>query len=230
MDDSDLDTTADAAARDLDDGTSPLARRLGSEEGMASVQRAILAVALAFLFGAAGYFVGVRSTQEPTSPVDIGFLQDMSEHHDQAVEIAQLTIPRAVDPVVRSMAEEIVIFQRFELGQMSVMLEHQGAEPAEYDPDRITMAWMGMPAPLRNMPGMASERELADLTAATGTEVDRQFLELMINHHRGGLHMSEYAAANAVDPSVRDLAGRMARYQAVEVQEYEGVQRRLSGS
>lgn len=230
MDDSDLDTTAAAAARDRDDGTSPLARRLGSEEGMASVQRAILAVALAFLFGAAGYFVGVRATQEPTSPVDIGFLQDMSEHHDQAVEMAQLTIPRAVDPVVRSMAEEILIFQRYELGQMSVMLEHQGAVPAEYDPDRITMAWMGMPTPLRNMPGMASERELADLTAATGTEVDRQFLELMINHHRGGLHMAEYAAANAVDPSVRELAGRMARYQAVEVEEYEGVQRRLSAS
>jgi uncharacterized protein (DUF305 family) len=187
----------------------------------------VLAAALAFLVGAAGYFVGTRTAGPPTSAVDAGFLQDMSDHHDQAVELALLGNARATDPVVRDFATEVLLFQRRELGLFQAYQQERGITPAEYDPDRTTMAWMDMARPLSTMNGMATPEQIEALEAATGTEFDRQFLTLMQTHHIGGAHMAEYAAANAADPKIRTMADRMAKNQLAEADEYQGVLDRL---
>ena len=49
------------------------------------------------------------------------------------------------------------------------------------------------------MPGMATEDELANLRALSGTAFDVEFLRLMIRHHQGGLDMAQYAAEHADD-------------------------------
>lgn len=201
----------------------------GPSGGLSLAKIVVLALALAFFVGAAGYFVGVRTAGPPTSAVDEGFLQDMSDHHDQAVEMALLGIARATDPTVRHFATEVLIFQRRELGLLQAYQQERDITPAVYDPDRTTMAWMDMSRPLSEMNGMASPEQLDQLAAATGTEFDQLFLELMQNHHRGGIHMAEYAEANAADPKIRTLAGQMARNQAAEVNEYQLSIDRLRG-
>src|SRR4051812_17033710 len=54
----------------------------------------VLAVvlALAFLGGAIGYLIGHRSDGDPLSSTDVGFMQDMSAHHSQAVQMAILLL------------------------------------------------------------------------------------------------------------------------------------------
>jgi uncharacterized protein (DUF305 family) len=47
------------------------------------------------------------------------------------------------------------------------------------------------------------------------------FLTLMIDHHRGGVHMASYAAEHAGDEDVRQLAARIARNQEMEIEELE---------
>jgi len=182
---------------------------------------AALAVAATFLVAAVGYFIGVRTT-EPDAPTaaDVGFVADMTSHHDQAVEMALIAVDRAADPIVRSFATEVVIFQRWELGRFRSIQERWGVRQPEYDPERETMAWMDMGTPLSAMPGMAAEADLDRLQDASGTAFDLLFLELMSEHHRGGLHMAEAAEEDASDPEVRDLAGIMARTQASEIAEY----------
>jgi uncharacterized protein (DUF305 family) len=203
------------------DHLSPLARRLGSPEAMVWFKRVVLAGALAFLVASVGYLVGVKTTVPPSSAVDVGFLQDMSDHHDQAVQIATAELAHGRDPQAKEFAREVLLFQRWELGVMHAYLEERGAVPTDFDPQRTTMAWMGMPTPLDRMPGMASEQQLEQLNAAQGTESDKQFLRLMMDHHLGGAHMGDYAAQNAADPKIRELAERMAKNQRVEVNEYQ---------
>lgn len=189
----------------------------------------VVAAAVAFLAGCIGWVLGGESSRPEASynEVDRGFLADMSNHHEQAVEMAMLTQGRAADSITDSFAREVVAFQRWELGQMQEMLAQSGTTPPEADPERITMAWMDMPTPLSVMPGMASPEQMVALGEAGGRELDRQFLTLMREHHRGGVHMAEEAARDAANPRVRDLATRMARNQQIEVEEYTQQLRRL---
>ena len=71
-----------------------------------------------------------------------------------------------------------------------------------------------------------TDEQLDQLQAASGAELDAMFLDLMADHHRGGLHMSEYAFGNAGDAGVRELAARIARNQAGEINEYRALAER----
>jgi uncharacterized protein (DUF305 family) len=77
------------------------------------------------------------------------------------------------------------------------------------------------------MPGMQSDDTIAALRAASGADADRLFLTMMRDHHRGGVHMAEYAAEHAGSTRVRNLASMMARVQSGEIDEYTGVLRQL---
>ena len=193
------------------------------------VRAGVLVVAIGFLAGAVGYLVGTDPEKTPSNAVDIGFLQDMSDHHDQAIAMALQTYTRTDDPVVRGFAQDVLVFQRFELGQMAVLLANHGAVRPDYDLQRTTMQWMDMGTPLEDMPGMASQDEVDQLGQLTGRDLDRQFLELMTAHHQGGAHMASYAADHAADPMVRDLAARMAKYQTTEAVEYQQYLDKISG-
>lgn len=186
-----------------------------------------VAAAIAFLAGAIGYFVGVRVTQssDQLSEVDVGFLQDMLDHHDQAVELSLLELANGQDDTARHFAQEAIIFQRREIGIMERLLEEGGAAKGAIPRD--VMAWMNMAVPFAEMPGMASEAELDQLAAARGEEADRLFLELMREHHRGGIHMADRAAEFGSNERVRALARQIAEYQRVEVQEYTMLMERL---
>lgn len=215
-------------AADDEEHLSAAARWVGSEHAMVWLRRGIMGVALAFFVGALGYFVGVRTTEAPSNAVDVGFLRDMTAHHDQAVRMAQAELANGSDPVAKDFALEVIMFQRQELGRMQNFDAEIGAVAPEYDPRRTSMEWMGMPTPLERMPGMATEAQLEALEAARGIEADKLFLALMRDHHLGGAHMSEYEAAHGANPKIREMAEGMARNQRVEVNEYQSVLNRLN--
>jgi uncharacterized protein (DUF305 family) len=222
----------DAADEDDDPNAeqdSALARWVGSDESMLWLKRITMGLALAFLVGALGYFIGVRTTEPPGNAVDVGFLRDMTDHHDQAVRMAQSELANGSDAVTKGFAMEIIMFQRQELGRIQNFQDELGVVHPEYGPDRETMEWMGMSTPLNSMPGMATEEQLKQLDAAKGVEADKLFLILMQTHHTGGAHMADYEAENGADPKIRDMAERMARSQRIEVKEYQGVIDRLNG-
>ena len=147
------------------------------------------------------------------SAVDIGFAQDMSVHHAQAVDMAELIRARTEDPDVRRLAIDLELNQQAQLGQMQGWLALWDEPSTNVGPK---MEWMGMPTE-GHMPGMASAEELAALAAAEGVTADRLFLELMIDHHAAGVHMAAAAAEQATFEPVRRLAETMATAQRSEI-------------
>lgn len=187
---------------------------------------AVLVVAL--VAGCVGWVLGERSGRRPASAVDIGFLRDMSDHHDQAIEMASVTVANASTGEVRSFAREVLIYQRYEMGVMASWLVEAGRDSG--DLDRMAMGWMGseqMAVPVESMPGMATEEELRALRDAEGPEVDKLFLRLMRDHHLGGIHMAQYAAEHAEAADVQDFARRVAEVQQVEANEYAAAYEKL---
>lgn len=187
----------------------------------------LLVVALAWLAGAVGYVVGVRSGEPAFGAVDRGFVVDMSDHHDQAVLLAQHQLENGSDPVALDFAREVLLLQRSELGEMAMLMAQNGVARPDLDLERPTMGWMGMSGTLGTMPGWVGAADVEALRTATGADADRLFLTLMQQHHAGGAHMSEYAAEQAESPELRALAARMARNQRIEIAEYQQVLDRL---
>src|SRR5918993_543165 len=126
---------------------------------------------------------------------------------------------------VRSYASEILTFQGFETGLMTQALDDWGYSPTERSDE--AMAWMGMGVPVEQMSGLLTDEQMDQLREAEGAGLDALFLDLVAEHHRGGLHMATYAAENAGDSDVRELAARIDRNQAKEINEYRMIAERL---
>ncbi|MFP3902295.1 MAG: DUF305 domain-containing protein [Acidimicrobiia bacterium] len=215
------------ATRPAEPPTGASGRSAGDEPGRPGrprrptwVQALVLSAAVAFVGFAVGLVVARDRPPGPSS-VDVGYTQDMIHHHDQAVQMAMLALDDVESPVVRSFVREVLVFQSYELGLMDQQLADWGTSRQQRSDQ--AMEWMGMPVPLEDMPGLLSEQEMDAIAAAEGAELDALFLDLMAEHHRGGLHMAEYAAREADDEDVRALATRIVRNQAGEINEYRSV-------
>jgi uncharacterized protein (DUF305 family) len=190
---------------------------------------AVIAVGLVLIGGGAAVALGIgRGEAAPDSgSVAAGFARDMSQHHLQGVEMANLVPERSTDPEVRQLAFDIAETQQNQTGRMQGWLALWGLPPSGGE----TMAWMGPDGGHTDhgtahgglMPGMATESELARLRSLSGTEFDVEFLRLMIRHHQGGLEMAQFAAEHADVPAVADLAGTIAETQTAEVATMEGM-------
>lgn len=194
----------------------------GGPGGVSWGRALVLAAALAFLGFAVGLVVA-RDRPPGEGSVDVGFSRDMITHHQQALGVATLAIAQGEDPTVRSYAREVLTFQAQEIGVMRQTLRDWGYGPDDRPVE--AMAWMGMAVPYEQMAGLLSEDQLDALRAARGREADALFLELMAEHHRGGLHMAEHAAREASDAGVRELAATMVRNQAREIDQYRDLAR-----
>jgi len=201
----------EAIETDLDEGEGP--------GGLSWTNVAVLGVALAFLGFAVGMFV-TRDRQPGADSADVGFLQDMISHHEQAIEVSRLVQAYGEDPTVRSFATDVLNTQSFEIGVMTEKLRRWGFTPS--DRSDQAMAWMDMPVPADQMPGLLTDEEMAEISEARGTELDQLFLEKMAEHHRGGIHMAQAATRLVDDDDIQALAARMVRNQSSEINEYRG--------
>ncbi|MFH8884067.1 DUF305 domain-containing protein [Streptomyces californicus] len=149
--------------------------------------------------------------------VDAGFARDMAIHHQQAVEMSFIVRDRTDDEDVRRLAYDIINTQANQRGMMLGWLELWGLPKSAAGPP---MEWMGHTvAPTGDgalMPGMATDAQLAALTAAKGEKAEVLFLRLMTVHHRAGADMARAAADTARTDAVRDLAAGMVRGQRSE--------------
>ena len=208
--------------------TIALDEEQATDEGPPIPWRSVVACLAAALLGL-GLGVFLRRDDPPSaSSVDVRFLQDMRYHHEQAVGMSLVLLGKTTagaNITVRSIAREIVQSQAFEGGRMAQMLtQFRAAVANEGDSG---MEWMGMAAPLNEMPGMATEDETTELDADQGPAADKLFVRLMIAHHQGGIHMAEYAAAHAGTQTVRAFTYSVVAGQQSEINELQALAAKL---
>ena len=191
------------------------------------VMIAMAAVVVVGLFAGAAIWAlqGDDEAPLPMNAVDVGFLQDMIDHHEQALLISNLYLDGNADRPAGPYAREVIMFQERDLGWMRDWLAEEGYAPGE--PDRTAMEWMGEPTPVAEMRGMQSPQRLQELADATGEEADRLFFEIMTDHHFGGVHMADHAAANGQREDIVQFAESVSRNQRIEVVEYRQAMERL---
>jgi uncharacterized protein (DUF305 family) len=179
-----------------------------------------IVIAVALIGGMVGWLIADARSDTRGNDVDVGFLQDMRTHHEQAVQMAfiYLGLPDT-DPGLRTVARSIVVGQEIDIGRMIQMLRDMGAPEAAETEE--AMAWMGHAMPADEMPGMATEAQLQQLAASSGRAADELFVELMTAHHLGGIEMAQYAVDHAGLAKVRSMAQSMISGQRGDIAEMD---------
>lgn len=182
-----------------------------------------VALTLLIIGAIVGLIIGrseARDTATVPNKVDIGFAQDMSVHHLQAVTMGDWVRDHSQDPEIRQLGFDIASTQLGQVGEMEgwLTLWDQPLQAiGEY------MTWMpaehhgGHSADGGPMPGMATGGELKKLRSLSGEKLDVHFLQLMLRHHQGGAPMAKYAAEHGAIPAVRTLAQSMVDSQGAEM-------------
>ncbi|MBG0855860.1 DUF305 domain-containing protein [Streptomyces spinoverrucosus] len=139
---------------------------------------------------------------------DAGFARDMAVHHQQAVEMSYIVRDRTDDEEVRRLAYDIAQTQANQRGMLLGWLDMWQLPKVSSEP----MSWMGMGGMASGedgalMPGMATNTELDKLGRLSGRQAEVFYLQLMTDHHKGGIHMAE----GCVDRCSVDVEKRLAR-------------------
>jgi uncharacterized protein (DUF305 family) len=192
-----------------------------SRRGPSLLAILMLFVACAFFASAATYWWDHRPPE--VGAVDVGFFDDMTTHHFQAINIASTYSRYGTDSLFLSDAAKIVFSQSGDIRQMQRALVewHRSGTPG------VAMEWMGMHTPQDAQPGMATPQQVAALGRVRGRQLDDLFSALMINHHAGGIHMAKYAMTHAKTKLAREMARIMARDQQFEIVDLNGWRKKL---
>ena len=150
---------------------------------------------------------------------EAGFVRDMTIHHAQAVEMAEIVRDKTDSEEIKMLAADIALTQQAQIGQMHGWLDVWGLPATGEEP---AMSWMGMPTEGR-MPGMASPAEIDELHNASSEEADKLFLQLMIPHHEAAVPMANAVIEETDQEEVRRLASAIAASQQAEIEMMQGM-------
>ncbi|MFE9890037.1 DUF305 domain-containing protein [Streptomyces scopuliridis] len=207
---------------------------------------AISAVVLALVFAgtaavaSAGRDGGSAAPRTPTAAsADAGFARDMAVHHQQAVEMSFIVRDSTDDEEVRRLAYDIANTQANQRGMLLGWLDMWGLPKVESG--REPMAWMSMDKNMDHgdsgmdmgsmdhgdaghqahdgslMPGMATKTELDQLGKARGKAAEILYLQLMTDHHQGGVTMAQGCVELCAPGTEKDLAEGMVTAQQSEM-------------
>ena len=156
------------------------------------------------MMGGNGMMNGNNSSSSVFSGSDIMFAQMMIPHHQQAVDMGTLAEARALSPEVKALAAKIKAEQAPEITQMKGWLADANAS-------------MDMGHEM-GMGGMLSDTDMKALENAKGAAFDKLFLEGMIGHHEGAIHMAQMvvdsnnAEASALGKAIIDSQTKQITY------------------
>lgn len=195
-------------------------------DGAARRRRSFLGFLLVVALLAAGGLLGgwLRAGSPKDSSVEAGFARDMRTHHAQAVAMAMVEYQRSANPSLRAVGYDIALGQQREIGIFDGWLLAWDLPLNSAGPP---MGWMrdhgshvGDVAAGR-MPGMATPAELIALNQASGVELDRMFLTLMVRHHEAGRDMANAVLPRTDEEVVENFARRVAINQTAEIEQMQ---------
>jgi uncharacterized protein (DUF305 family) len=159
---------------------------------------AVVAAALLAACGRGGASPLPADQPAAFNDADVGFLQAMIAHHQQAISIAKLATGRTRRPELGKLAATITTRYATEIASMRAWLTRWG-RPATADADHDASL----------LPGMLAEGQLEWLQTLTGAQFDLGFLTMMGTHHRGVVELAEGELRAGAASQVKAFAGQL---------------------
>ncbi|MFI9272338.1 DUF305 domain-containing protein [Kitasatospora sp. NPDC052896] len=212
---------ADTPMDEIDEPSGALPRRRRTVWWPAALAAAVaLCLGVPALVASGTSASSTVSAAPSTDSPEAGFARDMATHHQQAIDMSFIIRDRTDNAEVRGLAFDIINTQANQRGMLMGWLAQWGLTQASPNPP---MAWMHMdqqyqPHDGSLMPGMATNTQLAQLQSLSGKAAEIFYLQLMIQHHKGGAAMAQGYVDVAKNAAEKSLAQSMVASQTSEIQ------------
>ena len=149
------------------------------------------------VLAACGLVLAACSSERPETGFDLRFIDNMTAHHQSAIDMARTDEPKLAHPETKELARQIISDQAKEIKQMKAWRDqwYKAAPSAKSD----------------KVPGM-------DMEGQMGGDPDIDFIEMMIPHHQGAIDMAKEALQQAKHPEIKQLAQNIINAQRAEIQ------------
>jgi|JI10StandDraft_1071094.scaffolds.fasta_scaffold21009_7 uncharacterized protein (DUF305 family) len=158
---------------------------------------------------------------------DMAFLTDMIAHHQQAIDMAQMVPSHTNNAKVTALAAQIEAAQGPEIAKMQTWLDEwnegqpsasAGSESAASGHGMSGMDHGAAPSSSSSpMPGMMTDKQMADLESKNGAAFDKMWLTMMIDHHQGAITMAQQELAMGENAQVKAVAQAIIDGQTTEI-------------
>ena len=154
---------------------------------------------------------GASGTPTSVAPdansADVEFATMMIPHHQQAVDMANLVPTRTQNAWLIAFAAKVAAAQGPEIQQMETALAGWGQTvPTSTDHD---------------MDGMMTPEQMTHLESLSGEAFDREWITMMIEHHRGAVTMAQAELKDGQNTEMRAMAQEIVNTQQAEIAEME---------
>ena len=180
--------------------------------------------AAAFALIAAGGGQAVAASK--ATAVDRAFVREMVPHHQIAVEMAQMAEMQGEHADIKTLAAAIVEDQTAEIGSLKRIARRLGVTPAK--PSDHEQMMRDAEALGLSMDEMGMSMDMDELDGAK--PFDREFIDMMITHHRGAIRMARAERRKGKDASLRRIARTIITAQAKEIRQMNAWRKQWYGA
>ena len=130
------------------------------------------------------------------------FIAKMIPHHQEAVDTATIIIAKTQNAELRKIATGIVSAQKTEIALLNSWMK------SWYPNSTLKVSYMQM---------------MRDLSKLSGHDLDDVFMEDMIKHHEGAIHMAEAVLEVSQRSEIVKMANDIIRTQNAEIAKFKGL-------
>lgn len=135
---------------------------------------------------------------------DAHFLDMMTEHHRDGIKMTELATQKAQSKEIKTLAQKILKDQKEELKQMEIWRDRKFSNESK-------------------MEAMSEPMDVSKLESAKGKDFDKQFADMMIQHHKDGIKMAKDSSPQLRDGEIKNFVGRMIKNQTKEEEQLQKI-------
>ena len=152
-----------------------------------------------------------------TGDFDLDFANMMIPHHQSAVDMAEMYIPKATNEKIKSMAQNIISAQKKEIEELKTMIaslkpaeKKEGHANGGHGADGHNELMDAMNKMMNEMKGMKMSGD-----------ADKDFVAMMIPHHKSAVDMAENQISHGKNVQLKQFAQKVIDDQSKEIKEFE---------
>lgn len=130
---------------------------------------------------------------------EVRFMTTMIDHHQMAIEMAEICLAKAVNEELRGMCQDIIAAQSAEIQQMQSWLQE----------------WYGITYQPTMKP--RDRKMLERLASLSGAEFEIAFMEILIKHHEKAIKEARHCLDKAAHAELRSLCENIIATQSAEI-------------